>query len=187
MKKLSITLTVILSSLLIYGQYSNYPLYVCNSKIEVHEKPKFSNSKGTLYRFDTVRVIDSVKKYYEVKINHFSEEITGFALKTSLITWCEYLEKYELPKKEDKIAHLNELQELFGVVKGLKIFHGLYWIGMTEREAYFSLGEPTRRSIKIGTWGSQKRLIFPRAGDGTNLLVLNFCDGILTNYSSGPL
>ncbi len=186
MKKLVLISMLVIGSWQLFAQNSIGLLYISAIDSPIYEKPKFSTSPITVYMHDTLRVFDSTDRYYKVNYKHYTHLYSGYVLKKNFYSWEEYLKKYELPKNETQSQRLSVLQSRFGKTKGLKLFNGLVWVGMTEEEAYYSLGEPTRRIVKIGSWGSQKRFIYGISGDLGQILTLYFENGLLVYHITNP-
>jgi len=182
MKKFALVVALIISGQQLFTQNSIGLLYISAIDSPIYEKPKFSSSLITVYKHDTVRVIDSTNRYFKVSYKHYTGLYSGYVLRKNFYSWEEYLKKFELPKNKTQTHRLSVLQSKFGKTKGIKLFNGLVWVGMTEEEAYYSLGEPTRRIVKIGSWGSQKRFIYGTGGDFGQILNLYFENGLLAYY-----
>lgn len=186
MKAYNFVLFLTFCSIQIFSQDAIGLLYVSSIETTICEKPKLSHVLCPVYKYDTLRVIDSTKKYYKVKYDHYTGTHMGYLLKNNLYSWGEYLKKNELPQNEVQAKELTKLQKRFGKTKGLMIFNGIVWIGMTEEEALLSMGEPTNRVALLGTWGSQKRFIYARGGYLKSILTLYFENGVLTYHITNP-
>jgi len=169
-----------------FNQTTTTNLVISLFDCSIYNKPKFVNPLTKVCKYDTLRVVDSASKFYKVNYSNYLDNFSGYILKKNVTPWSEFLKNTELPKNKRQLDRLTRLQKKFGKINGLKIFNGLVWIGMTESEAYHSLGEPTRKIIKIGSWGSQKRLIYGVGGDLSQILTLYFEDGYLVYYITNP-
>ncbi len=186
MKNLTFIIVLITISLQLFAQNSSGLLYISATDSPIYKKPKFNSTLITIYKHDTLRVIDSTGRYFKVSYKHYTHIYSGYVLKKNLYSWNKYLKKHELPQNEIQTKQLSFLKNKFGETKGLKLFIGLVWIGMTEEEAYYSLGEPTRRIVKIGSWGSQKRFVYAIGGDFGQVLTIYFENGLLVSQITNP-
>ncbi len=98
-------------------------------------------------------------------------------------------EKYRIKKEKEQenLRMLEEKQKLnqyrqkilkqFGNVTGQKLLDGYYWIGMTDKMATISLGEPRNINRTVGSWGVHEQWVYYS-------IYLYFENGILKSYQN---
>lgn len=93
-----------------------------------------------------------------------------------LIPMEQYLEFSGKVKKGDISKKLNELdQNTKKFEKEMK--KGMVWIGMTDKEAIWSVGKPDKVNKTVYSSGTEEQWVYTKKD-----LYLYFSDGILTSY-----
>ncbi|MFD2726815.1 SH3 domain-containing protein [Hyunsoonleella rubra] len=95
----------------------------------------------------------------------------------------EYSKKLVIKEKEaeklkkERLIYENKIISQYGNETGKKLLDGYYWIGMTEKMARISLGEPDRINKTVGSWGVHEQWIYHE-------LYLYFENGKLRSYQN---
>jgi len=95
----------------------------------------------------------------------------------------EYSKKLAIKEKEaekvkkERLIYENKIISQYGNETGRKLLDGYYWIGMTEKMARISLGEPNRINKTVGSWGVHEQWIYYE-------LYLYFENGNLKSYQN---
>ncbi len=69
-----------------------------------------------------------------------------------LLSFCSNPDANKVYARQQDKRH-TELIYKYGKETGEKIFQGLYWIGMTDKMAIDSIGDPRNVNRSVGSWG----------------------------------
>lgn len=86
-------------------------------------------------------------------------------------------EKKTAIQKQKENEYRQKIISQFGKETGQKLLDGYYWIGMTDKMARISLGEPRSINRTVGTWGVHEQWVYYN-------IYLYFEDGILTSFQN---
>lgn len=86
-------------------------------------------------------------------------------------------EKKTAIQKQKENEYRQKIITQYGKETGQKLLDGYYWIGMTDKMARISLGEPRSINRTVGSWGVHEQWVYYS-------IYLYFEDGILTSYQN---
>lgn len=86
-------------------------------------------------------------------------------------------EKKTAIQKQKENQYRQKIIKQYGKETGQKLLDGYYWIGMTDKMARISLGEPRSINRTVGSWGVHEQWVYYS-------IYLYFEDGILTSYQN---
>ena len=111
----------------------------------------------------------------EIKI--FKEELIRLNEEFRIKKEKEEAEKKSAIQKQKENEYRQKIIKQFGNETGQKLLDGYYWIGMTDKMARISLGEPRSINRTVGSWGVHEQWVYYS-------IYLYFEDGILTSYQN---
>lgn len=135
-----------------------------------------TNLLTTLKKDTKMKVMGQKGDYYDVSCNG----LTGWVRKVFVASETEYnaKKKASMQATKNQIANRkSELVKKYGETNAQRIIDKKIWIGMTDKMARESWGEPKDINRTVGTFGVHEQWVY--YGDGNYLY---FEDGILTTW-----
>lgn len=155
---------------------------------KIYKHPSDLNEIGIIRAGDKVKVIGQqtvtyatnyTASFYEISFDN----IVGWVLKETLMPIAEYQKKLKLAEERKNTAlkavanRKADLIKRYGATDAQGILEHKFWIGMTDKMAKESLGNPDDINRSVGSWGVHEQWVY---GD----TYLYFENSILTSYQN---
>jgi hypothetical protein len=138
----------------------------------VVNKEQYFGYLSEMYINETEEIVifkeELIRLNEEYRIRKENEEIEKIRLDA---------EKETALQKEKYNEHRQKILSKFGKETGQKLLDGYYWIGMTDKMAKISLGEPRSINRSVGAWGVHEQWVYYS-------MYLYFENGILSSYQN---
>ena len=170
-------------------EYQDSTTYISVFNTKIYKDPSDLTGIGEIKAGDKVIILDQNTQIYKstgYKVSFYKvsyNDVIGWVIKETITPIAEYQRKLKLAEekvKEEKKAkadYKTGLIKKYGATNAQRILENKFWIGMTDKMAKESLGNPDDINRTVGSWGVNEQWIYGNT-------YLYFENGILTSYQN---
>jgi len=160
---------------------SSSPLSDIIIKINKNDTVKLTDYQNGYWIVNTNQYFGYLSDLYineTEEIKKFNEELMKLNEEFRIKKEKEEAKKQTAIQKQKDNEYRQKIFKQFGQKTGQKLLDGYYWIGMTDKMAKISLGEPRSINQTVGAWGVHEQWVY------YDSIYLYFENNILTNYQN---